>query len=149
MIRLLPSWHANLAKSQVKAPKLYLRDSGILHYLLQIESLESLRGHPSLGASWEGFALEQVLSLTHRDSNGSYFWGTHGGAELDLLMWRDGRPIGFEFKYSQVPQITKSMKMALQDLELERLYIVSPGEVCQKLHKRIEVTSLLHLAKLF
>jgi predicted AAA+ superfamily ATPase len=125
MVRVLPPWFENLAKRQVKAPKLYVRDPGLLHALLQLRTLDDVRGHPKLGASWEGFALEQILdSLQTRDA---YFWATHSGAELDLLVMAGGRRYGFELKYADAPSPTRSMRVALDDLGLTHLWVVYPG----------------------
>lgn len=126
MVRQLQPWHANLGKRQVKAPKIYFRDSGLLHALLDVPSLPDLLAHPRSGASWEGFALEQVLRLARPDE--AYFWATHQGAELDLLMLRGSQRIGVEFKRSDAPTITKSMRIAIDDLKLDALYVVYPGE---------------------
>jgi len=125
MVRQLPPWHANLAKRQVRAPKVYFRDSGLLHALLDVPTLPALLAHPRSGASWEGFALEQVLRIARPDE--AYFWATHQGAELDLLMLRSGRRIGVEFKRSDAPVVTKSMRIAIEDLRLDALYVVYPG----------------------
>lgn len=126
VVRQLAPWHENLAKRQVKAPKIYLRDSGLLHCLMRQPTFADLEAHPKLGASWEGFALEQVLSVTgDRDA---YFWATHAGAELDLMVIWHGRKYGFEFKYGDAPTLTKSMYIALHDLKLERLFVVHPGK---------------------
>jgi predicted AAA+ superfamily ATPase len=115
MVRQLALWHENLGKRQVKAPKTYLRDSGLLHCLLRQAALADLEAHPKLGASREGFAIEQVLSLT--SDRAACFWATHGGAELDLMViWR-GRKYGFEFKHGDAPLMTKSMHTALHDLK--------------------------------
>jgi uncharacterized protein len=126
MVRQLPPWFENLKKRQVKAPKIYIRDSGVCHALLGLGGLEALEAHPKLGASWEGFAMEQILAITG-DLN-AYFWATHAGAELDLLVFYQGKRLGFEFKYSERPSITKSMHTALADLALDHLYVVYPGE---------------------
>jgi predicted AAA+ superfamily ATPase len=125
MVRQLQPWHANLGKRQVKAPKIYFRDSGLLHALLDVRSLADLLAHPRSGASWEGFALEQVLRLARPDE--AYFWATHQGAELDLLMLRGEQRIGVEFKRSDAPTVTKSMRIAIDDLKLDALYVVYPG----------------------
>jgi len=125
MLRVLPPWFENLTKRQVKAPKIYLRDSGILHALLQITGLHDLLGHPKLGASWEGFALEQLLTLF--DTRDAYYWATHAGAELDLLIFHGGRRYGFEFKYNEAPTLTRSMHIALEDLRLDHLWVIHPG----------------------
>lgn len=125
VVRQLPPWFENLKKRQIRSPKVYVRDAGLLHALLGIPDVAALQGHPKLGASWEGFCLEQILHLCgDRDA---YFWGTHGGAELDLLLLHGGRRLGFEFKYSDQPGTTKSMRIAQQDLGLDQLYVVHPG----------------------
>jgi predicted AAA+ superfamily ATPase len=125
MIRQLQPWHANLAKRQVKAPKIYFRDSGLFHRLQGIRTTRDLLTHPKLGASWEGFALEEVLRAAQPDE--AYFWAVHSGAELDLLMFKDGHRIGVEFKREDAPRLTRSMRTAFTDLELERLLVVYPG----------------------
>lgn len=125
MVRQLPPWFENLKKRQVKAPKVYIRDSGVCHALLSIPNAHDLQAHPKLGASWEGFCLEQILDLT--GDREAYFWATHAGAELDLFLFHKGKRIGVEFKYSESPSITKSMRVALSDLALEHLYVVHPG----------------------
>jgi len=126
MIRQLQPWHENLRKRQVKSPKIYFRDSGLLHSLLNIPNYHSLTGNPRLGASWEGFALEQVLQIIHPTE--AYFWGTHSGAELDLLFFRKGKRYGVEFKFNEAPKITKSMHIAVKDLSLDYLWVVYPGK---------------------
>ncbi len=126
MIRQLQPWHENLRKRQVKSPKIYFRDTGLLHSLLNIPDYHSLTGNPRLGASWEGFALEQVLQIIHPSE--AYFWATHSGAELDLLFFREGKRYGVEFKYNEAPGITKSMHIAVQDLSLDYLWVVYPGK---------------------
>lgn len=125
VVRQLPPWFENLRKRQVRSPKVYVRDSGLLHALLGIPDPNGLHAHPKLGASWEGFCLEQVLSAS--GERNAYFWGTHGGAELDLLL-HARRRLGFEFKFSEQPRTTKSMRVALQDLALDHLYVVHPGQ---------------------
>lgn len=126
MVRQLQPWHQNLGKRQIKAPKIYFRDSGLLHTLLGVGSLPELLAHPRSGASWEGFALEQVLRLGQPDE--AYFWGTHAGAELHLLLIEGGRRIGIEFKRIDAPRLTPSMAIARRDLRLDALYVVYPGE---------------------
>lgn len=144
MVRVLPPWFENVKKRQVKAPKVYLRDSGLLHALLQLATLDDVRGHPKLGASWEGFALEQIVDLlATRDV---YFWATHGGAELDLLVLLSGRRHGFELKYSDAPSLTRSMHIALQDLSLDRLWIVYPGQRAYALAEKVSVLPLSAVA---
>lgn len=127
LVRQLPSWHENLGKRQVKAPKIYIRDSGLLHYLWGVDTQESLWLHPKCGASWEGFALEQVLHVAQPAE--AYFWGTHAGAKLDLLMFKRGLRVGVEFKRTYAPAMTASMHIALKDLKLDALYVIYPGNL--------------------
>jgi len=137
MTRVLPPWFENLRKRQVKAPKIYLRDSGLLHALLQLTTAPDLQSHPKLGASWEGFALEQVIgALGSRDA---YFWATHGGAELDLLVRIADKHYGFEFKYADAPGASRSMHVAIEDLRLEHLWVVYPGQQGYSLDEKISV----------
>jgi uncharacterized protein len=140
MVRQLQPWHANLAKRQVKSPKVYFRDSGLLHALMDVATLEQLLAHPRCGASWEGFALEQVLRLARPDE--AFFWATHQGAELDLLMLRGERRVGVEFKHVDAPQVTRSMTIAAEDLQLDALYVVYPGEKRFRLAPGIEAVPL-------
>lgn len=124
VVRQLQPWHENLKKRQVKSPKVYVRDSGLMHVLLSLQG-ETVLAHPKLGASWEGFVIEQILEMTScRDY---YFWATHAGAELDLLLFLDGKRIGVEIKFTDAPRRTKSMLHALNDLKLDMLYVVYPG----------------------
>lgn len=140
MVRQLPPWFENLGKRQVKAPKVYLRDSGVLHTLLGPSTFAALEGHPKLGASWEGFVVEQILRRTgERDA---YFWATPSGAELDLLLFVRGRRIGIEIKYADAPRFTKSMAIAQQDLGLERLLVVYPGETSYALRPGVDVVAI-------
>jgi hypothetical protein len=143
MIRQLQPWHENLAKRQVKAPKIYFRDTGLLHALLGIRNLPQLLAHPLSGASWEGFALEQVLRIAQPDQ--AYFWATHQGAELDLLLFKDDRRIGVEFKRSDAPRLTPSMRIALEDLRLDALYVVYPGPHRYALAPKVEAVPLTAL----
>jgi len=140
VIRILPPWYENLKKRQVKSPKVYIRDCGLLHCLLGIDRMEELRSHPQYGASWEGFALEQILSIF--GSTNAYFWSTQRGAELDLLLFSKGRRWGFEFKCSDAPSMTKSIHIALQDLSLEKIFVVYPGKEQYKIHERVVVMPL-------
>ena len=140
MVRVLPPWFENVGKRQIKSPKVYLRDPGILHALLQIRTLSDLRAHPKLGASWEGFAIEQVVGLLN--TREVYFWGTHAGAELDLLVTIDGKRHGFEFKYADAPARTRSMMIAREDLGLERIWVVYPGSKKYELDETIRVIPL-------
>jgi uncharacterized protein len=125
MVRQLQPWHVNLNKRQVKAPKIYFRDTGLLHGLMGLRTLPELLAHPACGASWEGFALEQVLRLAKPDD--AYFWATHQGAELDLLLFKGQQRVGVEFKRADAPKVTPSMRIAMHDLKLDRLYVVYPG----------------------
>jgi uncharacterized protein len=140
MVRQLQPWHQNLGKRQVKAPKIYFRDSGLLHALMGLPSLNDLLHHPRSGASWEGFALEQVLRLAGPDE--AYFWATYSGAELDLLLLKGGQRVGVEFKRADAPAVTPSMKIAMQDLQLDRLYVVYPGNRRYMLAERMEAVPL-------
>lgn len=143
MVRQLLPWHENLAKRQVKAPKIYFRDSGLLHTLLGVPTLTGLLAHPRSGASWEGFALEQVLRLAQPDA--AYFWATHAGAELDLLLLRGARRVGVEFKRADAPRMTASMHTALADLRLDALYVVYPGQHRYALADRVQAVPLAGL----
>ncbi len=143
MVRQLQPWHENLAKRQVKAPKVYFRDPGLLHTFLAVSDLHGLLGHPKCGASWEGFALEQVLSRARPFDPA--FWATHGGAELDLFYLKDGARIGVEFKRSEAPRPTRSMRVAIEDLRLDRLWIVAPVREPIALDERITAIGLDHL----
>ncbi len=143
MVRQLPPWFENLGKRQVKAPKVYLRDSGMLHALLGLPTFAALEAHPKIGASWEGFVIEHVLRRTgERDA---YFWATPSGAELDLLVFVRGRRIGIEVKYSDAPRLTKSMAIARQDLKLDRLLVVYPGDTSYALRPGVEVVAIRDL----
>jgi predicted AAA+ superfamily ATPase len=140
LVRLLPPWFESLAKRQVKSPKVYIRDSGLLHALLGMHTRAALEGHPKLGASWEGFALEQVLAVT--GAHDAYTWRTHAGAELDLLLVRRGRRFGIEFKWTAAPRMTKSLHVAMHDLRLQRAWIVYPGTTQFAVHARVEALPL-------
>jgi predicted AAA+ superfamily ATPase len=154
LVRQLSPWHENLGKRQIKAPKIYIRDSGLLHYLWGIADDDALWQHPKSGASWEGFALEQVLHVAQPDE--AYYWATHSGAELDLLMFKHGLRVGVEFKRVDAPKITPSMLIALKDLKLDALYVVYPGQQRYTLRTAdsasfaasIEAIPLSHLASM-
>ena len=146
MVRQLQPWHQNVGKRQVKAPKIYLRDSGILHTLLDLDDRRSLLGHPRVGASWEGFAIEQVLAAVRPSE--AYYWATHGGAELDLFFVVNGRRHGVEVKFSDAPAITRSMRVALEDLSLDHLWLVYPGRHRYRADERITVWPLDAIADL-
>jgi hypothetical protein len=143
MVRLLPPWHENLGKRLVKSSKLYLKDSGIFHSLQTIDSRHILLSHNKLGASWEGFVLEQALRILQIDQ--PFFWRTHNGAELDLLWHAHGKRFGIEFKYSDAPGMTKSMHSVIGDLGLEHLWIIYPGKDAYNLNKTISVAPLQNL----
>jgi hypothetical protein len=143
MIRQLQPWHENLGKRQVKAPKIYVRDSGLLHALLGIANRRDLEFHPKVGASWEGYAVEEVIKALAPDE--AYYWATYNGAELDLLLFKKGRRIGVECKRADAPRLTPSMKIAMSDLKLDQLYVVYPGERRYSLAKNIEVVPLTQL----
>ncbi|MEW5939739.1 MAG: DUF4143 domain-containing protein, partial [Chloroflexota bacterium] len=125
MVRVLQPWYANLKKRQVKAPKIYFRDSGLLHYLLGIRTDLELHTHPRSGASWEGYVIEEVVKAAEPDE--TWYWASHGGSELDLLLLKNGKRIGVECKRVDAPRLTPSMRTAMQDLELDRLVVVYPG----------------------
>jgi predicted AAA+ superfamily ATPase len=147
MVRILPPWFENIRKRQVKAPKIYLRDSGILHALLQLPTMVDLQGHPKLGASWEGFALEHVIRAL--GTGDAYFWATHAGAELDLLIMRSGKRYGFEFKYVDAPGRGRSMLAAIETLGLQHLWVIYPGQQEYALDDRISaipIDAVLRLA---
>ncbi|MBV6409491.1 MAG: ATP-binding protein [Burkholderiales bacterium] len=137
LVRQLPPWFANIGKRQVRSPKIYWRDCGLLHQLLGIADEQALLSHPRCGASWEGFALEHMLQRLQPDE--AYFWATHTGAELDALLIKDGRRLGLEIKRADAPRLTPSMRHALDDLELDALWVIYPGSLRYRLHERIEV----------
>lgn len=143
MIRQLPPWFENLGKRQVKAPKIYVRDSGLLHALLGIANQRDLEHHPKVGASWEGYAVEEILKALRPDD--AYFWATHNGAEIDLVLFRRGRRIGIECKRTDAPTLTPSMRIALADLKLDELHVVYPGEKRYPLAKKVEAVPLAEL----
>ncbi len=143
MIRLLRPWFENLGKRLVRSPKLYVRDSGLLHALIGIERYDALLGHPKLGSSWEGFALEQVL-IRFPGAN-AWYWATQGGAELDLMLMRGGKRWGFEFKCTDAPTTSKSMHIAIESLGLEHLWVIYPGEREYPLTEHITVLPLRQL----
>lgn len=145
VVRQLPPWFESIRKRQVKSPKVYVRDSGLLHALLSVETRDQLAGHFKYGASFEGFAIEQTLSLLRTPD--AYFWATHQGAELDLLVLRGGRRFGFEVKCSDAPEMTKSMGIALEDLRLHRLLVIYPGRRSYALAPNVEVVSILDLPR--
>lgn len=140
VVRVLQPWFENLGKRQVKSPKVYVRDTGLLHLLLGIENRDQLETHPKLGASWEGFVIEQVLAASR--ATDAYFWRTAAGAELDLLLSHKGRRIGIEVKYADAPRFGPSMGIAMQDLRLDRLLVIYPGEKSYDIGERMLVLPL-------
>jgi len=145
VLRQLPPWFENLGKRQIRSPKVYLRDSGLLHALLSVPSFAALESHPKLGASWEGFALEEVLRVTgDRDA---YFWHTQGGAALDLLVFLNGERFGFEFKYADVPTVTRSLQVARQDLRFRQALVVHPGPSSYSLNEWADAVSIQDLRR--
>ncbi len=136
MIRQLPPWHANLSKRQVKAPKIYFHDTGLLHQLLGIRTERELLSHPKCGASWEGYVIEETLKAA--EPHEAYFWATHGGAEIDLLLIKDGRKLAVECKRVDAPRLTPSMRIAMEDLKLDRISVVYPGTKHYLIAERIE-----------
>ena len=140
MVRQLQPWFTNIGKRQVKRPKVYVRDSGLLHALLGTASLYDLERHPKVGASWEGYAIEEVLKAYQPDE--AYYWATHQGAEIDLVLFKRGRRIGVECKRADAPVLTPSMRTALKDLELDKIVVVYPGDKPYRLNDKIEVMPL-------
>ncbi len=145
MVKLLQPWYANLGKRQVKSPKIYIRDSGMLHYLLGIRNEQELLLHPRSGASWEGFVIEETIKAILPED--AYFWATHSGAELDLLLIKSGQRIGVECKRVDAPRLTPSMKIAMEDLELSRLLVIYPGIHPYPLDESIQAVPLAALAE--
>lgn len=146
MVRQLQPWYENVSKRQVRAPKVYLRDSGILHSLLNIGNMHTLLGHPKVGASWEGYVIEQVLQIIRPSE--AYFWGTHNGSELDLLFFYKGKRYGIEVKFNEAPTLTRSMQTAQHDLELSHLWVVYPGAEAYQVDSKISVLPLQKTAEL-
>lgn len=146
MIHQIQPWHENIGKRQVKSPKIYFRDSGLLHALINIHDYHTLLGHPRIGASWEGFALNQFLSIVRPEQ--CYFWSTYSGAELDLFFHRGGRRYGIEFKFSEAPKVTRSMQIAINDLKLDHLWIVHPGKHAYPIDDILSVLPLTQIPEL-
>jgi len=146
MVRQLQPWFENVKKRQVKAPKVYFRDSGLLHSLLNLPSLDALQGHPRVGASWEGFALEQTLGVLRPSE--AYCWAVQSGAEVDLMFMNRGQRYGVEFKFSEAPTATPSMRTAIDDLNLKHLWIVYPGKEAFPIDRRLSAWPLRDIAKL-
>jgi predicted AAA+ superfamily ATPase len=142
VVRQLPPWSANLAKRQVKSPKVYVSDSGLLHSLLDVRDRRDLERHPKVGASWEGFGIQQIMGRLAARPEECFFWATHAGAELDLLVVRGSNRLGFEFKRTVSPSVTRSMRVAVEDLDLRQLYVVHAGPRTFDLSRRISALSL-------
>jgi predicted AAA+ superfamily ATPase len=146
MIRQLPPWFENTGKRLVKAPKVYFRDTGLLHALLGLKRIDQVLSYPRFGFSWEGFAMEEIIRQAQADHD-AYYYRTHAGAELDLLIMRGGRRYGFEFKFEDRPRPTRSMRIVLEDLKLAKLWIVYSGDHSYPLGERIEATPLKDCGK--
>jgi predicted AAA+ superfamily ATPase len=146
MIRQLQPWHENIGKRQVKAPKVYFRDSGMLHSLLNLPDFHTLTGSPLVGASWKGFALEQTLQVLKPSQ--AFFWATYGGVEIDLFFLHRGHRYGVEFKFSEAPQTTKSMRIAMETLQLQHLWIIYPGKHPYPIDKKISALPLADVGTL-
>jgi len=142
MIRQLQPWHENISKRQVKSPKIYFRDSGLFHTLLGAEGESEILRHPKLGSSWEGFALEEIIRFYKANPLDCYFWATHSDAGLDLILFVKGQKLGFEFKYTDFPKITKSMQIAQKELKLDNLTVIYPGNKTIPLTKDIQAIGL-------
>jgi len=147
VVRQLQPWHANISKRQVRAPKVYVSDSGILHSLLGLTTMHDLTGHPKVGASWEGFVLDQIIRRLNVPWERCYFWATHAGAEIDLVVIYGARRLGFEIKRTTAPKMTLSMVNALKDLQLQRIDVVHAGEETFPLQKNIRAVSFPGLLK--
>lgn len=139
MVRQLKPWYENISKRQVKSPKIYIRDTGIFHALLDIKNHTELLLHQKIGASWESFVLEQLINFHSASSENCYFWASHQGAELDLLIVSGNKRFGFEIKFNSSPALTKSMQIVMENLALDQLYVVYPGNVDYPLTKNISV----------
>lgn len=147
MIRQLSPWYENISKRQVKSPKMYIRDSGIFHSLIGIDDKSALMFHPKLGPSWEGFAVESIIRSHRAEGADCYFWSTHAGAELDLLVFEGGRRIGYEIKHTDAPRMTRSLRNAQKDLQIDDLYVVYPGSEQFPLENRIHAAGLQTLVQ--
>ena len=147
MVRQLKPWHENLKKRQVKSPKIYFRDSGLLHQILGIRTMTDLLLHPKCGASWEGYIVEEVIAAAKPDE--AYFWATHTGAELDLLLFKENRRIGIEIKRADAPKLTPSMRTSMTDLKLDKLYVIYPGSKHYTLATAIDILPITHIKNAF
>jgi uncharacterized protein len=147
MVRQLQPWHENLGKRQVKAPKIYLSDSGVLHSLLGLLDFNTLNAHPRLGASWEGFVINSVLEMVRPGA--AYFWSTYQGAKIDLLFFKSGKRYGIEVKFSESPTLTKSLHVAMNDLRIDQAWVVHPGDVSFRLEERVTALAFADIEELF
>jgi uncharacterized protein len=145
VVRQLQPWHENISKRQVKAPKIYITDTGILHTLLNIRTKEDLLSHPKVGASWEGFIINQLIHQMEADKEECYFWATHSGAELDLLIMKGKMRVGFEIKYTSSPKITPSMKTAIRNLGLKRLFVVHAGDKSYPMSEKVDAIAAVNI----
>jgi predicted AAA+ superfamily ATPase len=145
VVRQLSPWHENVSKRQVKSPKIYVSDSGVLHALLNLRAFGDLEGHPKIGASWEGFAIEQIVRHLRAAREECYFWATHSGAELDLLIVRGRQRLGFEIKRTAAPRLTPSMRSAMQDLRLTRLDVIHAGQETFPLAHQVRAVSMTRM----
>lgn len=146
MIRQLQPWHENIGKRQIKSPKIYFRDSGLLHNLLGLGDMHSLLAHPRIGASWEGFVIEQALQILR--PSGAFFWRTHTGSEADIFFIHAGKRYGLEVKFTEAPVLTKSMLTALEELGMDHLWIIHPGKHSYRVHKKITALQVQELPAL-
>jgi uncharacterized protein len=147
MMRYLQPWFENINKRQVKSPKIYMRDSGLLHFFLGVEDHQNILHHPKLGASWEGFALEEVIRANDVDPEECFFWGIHGQSELDLLIFKKNKRLGFEFKFSDAPRLTPSLTSAFEHLNLDQLLVIYPGKKDYTLNEKIKAVGLENYLK--
>ena len=147
MVRRLSPWFENIGKRQVKTPKIYFRDSGLLHRLAGVNDAGQFHTWPKLGASWEGFALEEIIRLAEASEEEAYFWSVHSQGELDLLIVKDGRRLGYEFKYGDSPKMTPACRMALEHLKLDQLTLVCPGDAAHELDQKVRVRGLSRMVR--
>ena len=145
MVRVLQPGYANIGKRLVKRPKIYLRDTGVFHSLMNIDNPDDLYRHPKLGASWEGFALECVCQSIGKTNQELYFWQVHGGSELDLFWQHAGKNWGVEFKYADAPRLSKAMTVVSEDLDLRRLWVIYPGKQIYRIAENITVFPLVEI----
>ena len=148
MVRQLRPWYYNTKKRIIKRPKIYFRDSGILHALFTLEGKQDILLHPKLGASWEGFALEEAIKTARLKEDEAFFWGVHAAAEIDMVFQKKGELYGVEVKYTQAPNLTQSMRSALKELSLKHLWIIYPGKESYPLDRNVTVISLADLDRL-